>query len=93
MDKKKLELLLKSFLTLKTQEECLFFLEDLCTINEIEDMSHRIEIADLLNKGKTFNEVQELTGASSTTVSRVSRCLKHGKGYKTALKRVSTMES
>lgn len=93
MDKKKVKLLLKSFLTLETQEECLVFLEDLCTINEIEDMSHRIEIADLLNKGKTFNEVQDLTGASSTTVSRVSRCLKHGNGYKTALKRVSKMES
>jgi TrpR-related protein YerC/YecD len=93
MDKKELELLLKSFLALETQEECLVFLEDLCTINEIEDMSHRIEIADLLNKGKTFNEVQDLTGASSTTVSRVSRCLKHGNGYKTALKRVSKMES
>ena len=93
MNKKKMELLLKSFLILETQEECLIFLEDLCTINEIEDMSHRIEIADLLNKGKTFNEVQDLTGASSTTVSRVSRCLKHGKGYKTALERVSKMES
>ena len=93
MDKKKVELLLKSFLTLETQEECLVFLEDLCTINESEDMAHRIEIADLLNKGKTFNEVQDLTGASSTTVSRVSRCLKHGNGYKTALKRVSKMES
>ena len=93
MDKKKVELLLKSFLALETQEECLVFLEDLCTINEIEDMSHRIEIADLLNKGKTFNEVQDLTGASSTTVSRVSRCLKRGNGYKTALKRVSKMES
>ena len=88
MEQKKTQLLFKSLLSLKTEEECLEFLEDLCTINEIEDMSHRLEIAYLLNKGKTFNEVQELTGASSTTVSRVSRCLKHGKGYKTALDRI-----
>lgn len=89
MDKSKSQLLFKAILSLKNDEECLDLLEDLCTINEIEDMSHRIEIAYLLKEGKTFNEVQEETGASSTTISRVSRCLKYGKGYKTVLERIS----
>ncbi|MFZ7131904.1 MAG: YerC/YecD family TrpR-related protein [Eubacteriales bacterium] len=88
MDKSKLVLLLKCLLSLESEEEGLAFLEDICTINEIEDLSHRIEIAYLLNEGKTFQDVQENTGASSTTISRVSRCLKHGSGYRTVLKRI-----
>lgn len=88
MDQKKLQLLFHSILSLKSEEECKALLEDLCTINEIEDLSHRMEIAYLLDKGKTFNDVQEQTGASSTTISRVSRCLKHGNGYKLVLDRI-----
>lgn len=52
-------------------------------------MSHRLEIANLLSEGKTFNDVETLTGASSTTISRVSRCIKYGNGYKTVLDRMN----
>lgn len=88
MENNSMNLLFKSILSLKNEEECLEFLEDICTINEMEDLSHRIEIAYLLYQGKTFNEVAELSGASSTTISRVSRCLKHGSGYRTVLGRI-----
>ncbi|MFZ7121398.1 MAG: YerC/YecD family TrpR-related protein [Eubacteriaceae bacterium] len=93
MDKNKLQLLIQGILSLENEEECLNFLEDVCTINEMEDISHRMEIAYLLYKGRTFNEVQELTGASSTTISRVSRCLKHGMGYKTVLKKIKNIQN
>lgn len=85
----KLELLYECLLSLETKEECIDLLEDICTINEIEDLSHRVEIAYWLSKGKTFNEVEDLTGSSSTTISRVSRCLKYGKGYKSVLKKIN----
>ncbi|MPW26587.1 DNA-binding transcriptional regulator [Alkalibaculum sp. M08DMB] len=93
MEQSKLKLLLKSILSLESEEECLGLLEDLCTINEIEDMSHRMEIAYLLNQGKTFYDVQAQTGASSTTISRVSRCLKHGRGYKMVLDKIVDKKS
>ena len=48
------------------------FLTDLCTPREIEDLSQRLEVAQLLDAGKPYLSVQEQTGASSTTVSR--RC-------------------
>ncbi|HCX65934.1 MAG TPA: DNA-binding transcriptional regulator [Eubacteriaceae bacterium] len=87
MDKKQIALLLESIIQLENTNEAFVFLQDLCTIKEIEDMQHRLEIAQGLYEGKTFSEVQVETGASSTTVSRVSRCLKYGEGYNTILKK------
>lgn len=89
MDINKFDLLIDCILSLESREETLSFLEDLCTIKEIEDMEHRLEIALNLSRGKTFSEVQELIGASSTTVSRVSRCLKYGTGYKSAIQKLN----
>lgn len=74
--------LAQAILALETEEECNMLLEDICTIKEVEDMTHRFEIAFLLSQGKTFIDVEKITGASSATISRVNRCLKHGKGYR-----------
>jgi TrpR-related protein YerC/YecD len=63
-------------------------LVDLCTIREIDEMAQRLEVARLLNSGLSYNQVQELTGASSTTVSRVSKCLNYGAGgYRSVLRK------
>ena len=77
--------LFNAILSLATVEECGEFFEDLCTIKEIEDMSQRFEVAKLLKEKKSYNEVSDLTGASTATISRVSRCLQYGNGYKNAL--------
>ena len=55
---------------------------DLCTKNEIEQMTQRLIAAKLLLQGKTYNQVIEATDISSATLARVSKCYKHGKGYK-----------
>lgn len=88
MDKKRFQLLIQCLVSLQTEEEALAFFEDLCTVKEMEDMEHRLEIAVGLLQGLTFSEVQHETGASSTTVSRVSRCLKYGEGYRSILERL-----
>jgi TrpR-related protein YerC/YecD len=88
MNKERFSLLIQCLVHLETPEETMAFLEDLCTIKEMEDMQHRLEIAVGLLQGQTFSEVQQETGASSTTVSRVSRCLKYGDGYRAILQRV-----
>lgn len=88
MEKKYLEgakNLFNAILSLDSVEECGEFFEDLCTIKEIEDMSQRFEVAKLLKEKKSYNEVSDLTGASTATISRVSRCLQYGNGYKNAL--------
>lgn len=61
--------------------------EDLCTYQEIENMEQRIECAQLLLSGETYNQVIEQTDVSSATLSRVSRCIRHGSGgYSDVLK-------
>ena len=68
---------------LENEEECYRFFEDLCTINELQAMAQRYEVARMLKKG-----VAEKTGASSATISRVNRCLLYGaKGYNIAIER------
>ena len=60
---------------------CKSLFEDLCTNKEIEQMVQRIKAAKLLIEGNTFNQVTEKCDISSATLSRVSRCVKYGKGY------------
>jgi len=81
--------LCKAILFLKDEKECNNFLEDLATINEIKELSQRLEVARMLNDGLTYDEIAEKTGASSATISRVKKCLNYGAdGYKIILKRM-----
>ena len=59
---------------------------DLCTDKEIENMAERLFAAKLLIEGKTYNQVMEQSTISSATLSRVSRCVQYGKGYRKLLK-------
>jgi TrpR-related protein YerC/YecD len=80
------EALLKAFASLETPDEMYAFLQDVCTIREIHDMAQRLAVARLLASGEHYNRIQEATGASSTTISRVSRCLNYGAdGYRALL--------
>ena len=72
--------LVNAILSLKNEEECINFLNDICTIQELEKMSQRLEAAILLSEGCTYEQVIEKTKISSTTLSRVSRCIRYGDG-------------
>lgn len=56
------------------------FFEDLCTYAEIEKMEQRVEAAQMFLEGATYNQVIKKTDISSATLSRVSRCIRHGSG-------------
>ena len=80
------EALLAAFGALSTDDERYAFLVDVATIREIQDMAQRLAVARLLDAGEHYTRIQELTGASSTTISRVSRSLNYGEGgYRTAI--------
>lgn len=49
-------------LKLETREECYEFFEDLCTINELHDMSQRLEVARMLRHGEKYDKIEEATG-------------------------------
>lgn len=80
------ENLLAVLTTMNSEDEVYDFLLDLCTVREIAEMSQRLEVARLLADGQSYVYVQEVTGASATTISRVSKCLNYGSGgYEDAL--------
>lgn len=61
-------------------------LEDLFTIREIRETSQRLAVARLLDAGKPYVAIEEETGASATTIARVSKALNYGSGgYRHAL--------
>ena len=68
----------KAILSLKTEEECINFFDDLCTVTELQAMEQRFQVAWLLNKGMIYNDILAETGASSATISRVKRSLQYG---------------
>ena len=81
------EKLFEAILKLKTVQECKDFFEDLCTYKEVDAMAQRLEAARLLLDNETYEQIIKVTNISSATLSRVSRCVKHGKGYKAILKK------
>ncbi len=86
--------LFRAVLALETEEECRAFFEDICTVNEIIEMSQRLDVAKNLIEGKTFNQIGQETGASSATISRVNKCVLYGGGgYRRVLSRLGVKEA
>jgi TrpR-related protein YerC/YecD len=82
--------LFEAVLTLKSEEECYRFFEDICTINEIHAIAQRLQVAKLLSEKKTYTEIEAVTKASTATISRINKCLVYGAdGYKLVLERLA----
>lgn len=93
IDKEQLKHLYQAILSLQTLEECGAFFDDVCTIQELEALSQRFEVANLLHQGKNYVDINKLTGASTATICRVSKCLSYGDGgYKTVIERIEKAE-
>lgn len=78
---KEKDLLFQSILKLKSIDDCYDFFDDLCTYKEIDAMAQRVEAAKLLMEKQTYEQIISRTNISSATLSRVSRCVRFGKGY------------
>lgn len=84
-----MDFLFETILTLQTLDECYSFFEDICTINEINAMKQRLQVAKLLMDKRTYLDIADTTGASTATISRVNRSLNYGNnGYKMLFERV-----
>ena len=81
--------LFSAILNLESHEDCYRFFEDICTINEIHSIAQRLQVAKLLSEKKTYSEIEEITKASTATISRINKCLIYGSdGYKRILERM-----
>ena len=80
----------KAILSLKNENECAGFFEDICTVKELKDMAQRLGVAQMLRDGMSYQNVSAKIGASTATISRVNRCLMYGNGgYNTVLERLN----
>lgn len=94
LDKPFTDTLYQAIASIKDEEECRKFLQDLCTVSELKAMEQRMEVAMLLDQGLIYSEILERTGASSATISRVNRCLHYGAdGYRTIIPRLKAQKN
>lgn len=83
-----IEILYQKIVQLKSVEECQRFFDDLCTISEIQSMSQRYKVAEMLDANETYASIERVTGASTATISRISKSLNsNAGGYRLMLNR------
>ncbi|QUH28162.1 YerC/YecD family TrpR-related protein [Vallitalea guaymasensis] len=86
-----LDKLFEAILNLKNPEECYLFFEDICTVNELQSLAQRLQVAKMLREQHTYLEIAEKTGASTATISRVNRSLNYGNdGYDMVFSRMKS---
>ena len=83
--------LYKALLSLKNEGETAKFLGDLLTPAEMKEFANRWQVAQMLDKKISYEEIENKTGMSTTTIARISKWL-HGKlgGYRIMIKRLNT---
>jgi TrpR-related protein YerC/YecD len=80
--------LVDAFTNLRDRRVVAAFLEDLCTVAELDAMGQRLQVARLVDTGVAYQEISRRTGASTATVTRVAHWLHRGAGgYKVVLRR------
>ena len=81
--------LLNALRTAESNDELFNFMLDVATPRELSEMAQRLHVAHLLSQGVAYIPIEKETGASATTIARVSKCLQYGNtGYSTVLARL-----
>ena len=80
-------------LLLRDRDDAKRFLRDLCTLAELEQLTHRWQIVRLLEQKVSYLDIAERIGTSTATVTRVAHWLRHGTGgYRAVLERTLRRE-
>jgi len=83
-----LDELMEAVLSLRDKEECLAFLRDLCTVQELMSLSQRLQVAKLLLAGETYDAIRRQVPVSRSTITRINTALQFGTGgYRSVLRR------
>ena len=84
------ENLLEVLAAIDDKDTLFALMEDMFTIREIRESSQRLAVTRMLDDGKSYAQIEQATGASATTIARVSKCLSYGAGgYRAALDALS----
>lgn len=79
LDKDK-KLVVETLRKLRFEKDLGNFIDDLLTEEEILDLAQRIKIGKSILDGKSYDEISEKIGTSTSTVSKIGQILKYGKG-------------
>ena len=72
-----LDELLMRFLHLKIEKNVINF-DDLCTVNELQSLSQRLQVAKMIKQGYTYATIEKNLVLLQRTISRVKRSLQWG---------------
>lgn len=79
---------------LDTREEIQRFLKDLLNRQERLMFIRRLQIAQMLEEGRTYRDIMKELGAGPATIGRIQRWLEFGRdGYKRAIKKLTHLET
>lgn len=85
--------LIKTFLSLKNEDELKAFFRDMMSERDLREFAMRWEVAKKLDAGVSFLQIQEETGESPVTITKINRWLKEGcGGYKMMIERMKGEE-
>lgn len=85
--------LIKAFLSLKNEDELKAFFRDMMSERDLREFAMRWEVAKKLDAGVSFLQIQEETGESPVTITKINRWLKEGcGGYKMMIERMKGEE-
>ncbi len=79
---------------INNEQVMLNFLKDIATPQELKSLQERLDIAILLNGGMSYSAISKETGASTTTITRISRFLKQESygGYRWILENLNVVK-
>ena len=85
--------LFRGILALRDVDECYRFFGDLLTVQELSAVAQRLQVAQMLSEGKTYEAIRTEISTSSSTITRVNTELRYGSGgYKMILERLKKPE-
>ncbi len=77
--KDNLNKLIDAFLEMKTKEQMTNLLRGILTLKELDELTRRLQIVELLKKGVTQHQIADKLKVGVATVTRGSRELKMGR--------------
>lgn len=81
--------LIEVFLSLKNKDELKAFFRDIMSERDLRELDMRWEVAKKLDAGVPFLQIQEETGQSPVTITKINRWLTEGcGGYKMMIERM-----
>ncbi len=81
--------LFQAILSLQDVDECYRFFGDLLTVQELAAFAQRLQVAQMLSSGKTYEAIRAEIATSSSTITRVNTEFRYGSGgYRMVLERL-----